>query len=138
MTRFRTVERSHYRTYWRRATELRAVMRHAVAEELFGAAASNAIHCLIATVDAVLVYRQGIRSAGEGHLEVAELLQRDRQLPDVGKAAAHLRKGLAKKNLVEYEDRDLTVPEAREIVDHAERLYVWAEEQLPRTAKESV
>lgn len=112
-------------------------MRFAADQGLLSAAGLNAIHCLISTTDAVLVYRQRIRSAGEGHFETVELLSKDRELPEIGKAAGHLRKGLAKKNLVAYEDRELTSAEARELVDHAERLYSWAASVLPAAASAS-
>lgn len=131
MTRVRTVERSRYRVYWGKATEFRQVMRFAADQGFLSAAGLNAVHCLISTTDAVLVYRQRIRSVGEGHLETVELLRKDSELPEIGKATGHLRKGLAKKNLVAYEDRELTPAEARELVDHAERLYSWAAAILP-------
>ncbi len=132
MARTRPVERSRYRVYWNRATELRQMMRAAAERELWSAVGLNAVHCLIASADAVLVYRQQVRSAAEGHLEVVELLGRERELPEITTAVNHLRKGLARKNLVAYEDRELTSREAREVVEHAERFYAWAREVLPR------
>lgn len=132
MPRVRQVERSRYHIYWGRATEFRDIMRIAGERAWWSAAALNAIHCLISAADAVLVFRQTIRSTGEGHLEVIDLLGRDRDLSGITRATGHLRKGLAKKNLVAYEDRELSVSEAKEIVDHAERFYTWASNALPR------
>lgn len=133
MPRVRQVERSRYSVYWGKATEFRDTMRLANERAWWNAAALNAIHCLISAADAVLVFRQTIRSSGEGHLEVVDLLARDRELPDIGRAAGHLRKGLAKKNLVAYEDRELLISEAKELVGHAERFYAWASNALPRS-----
>lgn len=132
MPRVRQVERSRYHIYWGRATEFRDIMRIATERAWWSAAALNAIHCLISAADAVLVFRQTIRSTAEGHLEVIDLLGRDRDLSGITRATGHLRKGLAKKNLVAYEDRELSVSEAKEIVDHAERFYTWASNALPR------
>lgn len=133
MVRTRSVERSRWHVYWKRATELRDAMHISKDRALWNAVALLSVHCLISAADSVLVYRQKIRSAGEQHQEVAELLGRDRELPDLNRALNHLRKGLAKKNLAAYEDRDLSTTEVGELADHADRFYDWASGLLPQS-----
>lgn len=131
MARTRSVERSRWHVYWKRATELRDAMRISKDRGLWNAVALLSVHCLISTADSVLVYRQKVRSAGERHQEVIDLLRRDRELPDLDRALNHLRKGLAKKNLAAYEDRELTTSEVGELADHADRFYDWVSPLLP-------
>lgn len=133
MVRTRSVERSRYRVYWKRALEFRDTMRMAIEREWWSAVGLNAIHCIISAADAVLVYRQRIRTAGQDHLDAAPLLAAERELPDIGRAVGHFRKALAKKNLVAYEDRDLSPRESKELAEHAERFCDWvASHVLPR------
>jgi hypothetical protein len=106
-------------------------MRVSKDRALWNAVALLSVHCLISTADTVLVYRQKIRSSGEHHQEVAILLGRDRELPDLDRALNHLRKGLAKQNLAAYEDRELSTSEVGELADRADRFYDWASKLLP-------
>ncbi len=50
---------------------------------------------------------------------------------DSNRAAAHLKRLIEKKNLVEYEQRRLIRSEAVELADHARRSLKWARTQLP-------
>lgn len=101
-------------------------MRGAAEQELWIAAGVNAIQCLIAAADAVLVYRRGIRSVAQDHMEAAALLGSEKGLPDIDRAVAHFRRALGKKNLAEYEDRELSAKEGHELVEHAQRFCDWA------------
>lgn len=130
MRRTRAVERSRYRLFWDRAEEFREAMRTAAERERWSAAALNAIHAIISAADAVLVYRRGVRSAGQDHLDAAELLAQE-SVPDAAKAVGHFRRALAKKNLAAYEDRELSPRESKELVEHAERFFEWASRVLP-------
>jgi HEPN domain-containing protein len=90
----------------------------------WNAAALSAVHASIAAADAVVIFEQGVRSAGPRHTDVLDLLAGPGQ--ERASALAHLRRVLSRKNVVEYESRLFTQKEAEEIVQHAERFLAWA------------
>ena len=56
----------------------------------------NAVHCVISSCDAVLVKSQGIRAAGDDHMQAVELLARS-PIAGVEKQAATVRRIIAKR-----------------------------------------
>ena len=72
----------------------------------------------------MLVFERGLRSAGQRHEDVLDLLAGPGA--DRSSALPHLRRILARKNVVEYESRLFSQREAEEIVQHAERFLAWA------------
>jgi len=120
----RREERAAHANYLAKAEEfLRAALDNA-ASRRWNAAALSAIHAGIAAADAVLVFERGLRSAGERHADVLDLLAG----PGAERSSAltHLRRILARKNVVEYESRLFSQREAEEVVQHAERFLAWA------------
>jgi HEPN domain-containing protein len=102
---------------------LRAALENATSRR-WNAAAMSAIHAGISAADAVLVFERGLRSAAQRHEDVLDLLAG----PGADRSAAmtHLRRILARKNVVEYESRLFSQREAEEAVQHAERFLAWA------------
>jgi hypothetical protein len=84
-----------------------------------------AIHAGISSVDAYLAGVYGLRSASREHAESARLLRELGGGP-VAERASALERLLARKTLVEYEDRLVTPREAREAFARAERMVAWA------------
>ena len=120
----RREERGTHANYLAKAEEfLRSALENA-ASRRWNAAALSAIHAGIAAADAVLVFERGLRSAGQRHEDVLDLLVG----PGADRTAAltHLRRVLARKNVVEYESRLFSQGEAAEVVQHAERFLAWA------------
>lgn len=124
-TNKRTVERSEYRIYLKKATEFYEIMFEAQRLEKWNALGLNAVHCAISSTDAILVFYAGIRSVSEDHLSVIDLLKTSVKLPDLSSKCETLRKILVKKSLIEYENRDFTQREALEISKLTERFYRW-------------
>ena len=120
----RREERAAHANYLAKAEEfLRSALDNATSRR-WNAAALSAIHAGIAAADAVLVFERGIRSAGERHEDVLDLLAGPGA--DRSSALTHLRRILARKNVVEYESRLFSEREAEEVVQHAERFLAWA------------
>lgn len=120
----RREERAAHVNYLAKAEEfLRSALDNATSRR-WNAAALSAIHAGIAAADAVLVFERGIRSAGERHADVLDLLAGAGA--ERSSALVHLRRILARKNVVEYESRLFSQREAEEIVQHAERFLAWA------------
>jgi len=120
----RREERGAHANYLAKAEEfLRSALENA-ASRRWNAAALSAIHAGIAAADAVLVFERGVRGAGRRHEDVLDLLAGPGA--DRSAALAHLRRILARKNVVEYESRLFSQREAEEVVQHAERFLAWA------------
>ncbi len=120
----RREERTVHANYLTKAEEFLRSALDNVASRRWNAAALSAIHAAIAAADAVLVFEQGIRSVSQHHEDVLDLLAGSGA--DRSSALAHLRRILARKNVVEYESRLFSQREAEEIVQHAERFLTWA------------
>lgn len=127
--KIKTVEKSDYRIYLKKATDFHDIMLKALDSFNWTAAGLNAVHCAISCCDALLVFHLGVRSAGEDHRQAADLLLR---LPQkLTEEVATLKRIVAKKNLIAYENRDFHRSEALETTKMAERFYSWAKSNLP-------
>jgi len=120
----RREERGAHANYLAKAEEFFRSALDKGAGQRWNAAALSAIHAGIAAADAVLVLERGIRSVSQRHEDVLDLLAGSGT--DRSSALAHLRRILARKNVVEYESRLFTQREAEEVVQHAERFLGWA------------
>jgi hypothetical protein len=94
------------------------------------AAGLNAVHCAISANDAVLVFTSGIRSASSKHDGSVILLETIVQVPGTKNAVSQLKRLVAKKNLIEYEERMFRDSEAKDAVKSASRFLAWAEKLL--------
>jgi len=119
----RAVEKDQYRDF-------ASMMDISLEEGKWNSAGLQAVHTVISASDAVIVYFGGVRSAELDHREVVGLLQEI-----IGEGAVsvgrHVTRVIAKKNLVEYEERLITQAEARDMVEHAKRFIEWAIGMLP-------
>ncbi len=129
-TKTKAVERSKYRTYLKKANEFYEIMLEAKKKKKWNAVGLNAVHCAISASDAMLVFYAGIRSRSDDHLAVVDLLSNSINLPEVKSKRETLRKILAKKSIIEYEDRDFTQKEALEILKLTERFYNWVTSRI--------
>ena len=124
------IQRSEYKTYLKKAGEFYDTMLQAEERKKGNAVGLNAVHCAISSADAMLVFYVGIRSISTDHRSVIDLLSSSVNLPEVKSKCGTLRKILAKKNVIEYENRDFTQKEALEILKLTERFYVWVVSRL--------
>jgi len=129
-TRTRSATATEARVYLRKAEQFCRTMREASEKKDWDAVALNAIHCAISANDALLGFRHGIRSAGGSHDDAALLLDQLEEGEDSRQNSVRLRRIIRKKNLVEYEGRSLTGPEAAKIAADAERFLQWAKSKM--------
>ena len=127
----KAVEKNRYKIYLKKAEEFFETALSAQGQNNWNATGLNAVHCAISSVDSLLVFYTGKRSADESHQAVGALL-RLVDLPDVHSKAETLRKILEKKNLVAYEDSDFNQNDALEIIKLTERFFNWVKSILPR------
>ncbi len=121
----KAMERGEYSTYLKKATEFYDIMLQAKEMGRWNAVGLNAVHCAISSSDAMLVFYADLRFISDDHLLVIDLLSNSVRLPEVKSKCETLRKILAKKSIIEYENRDFTQKEALEILKLTERFYTW-------------
>ncbi len=121
----RAVNQSEYVVYWNKAEEFYDTMQHAYKNRMWTSVGLNAVHCVISSCDALLVKSQGIHAAGDDHMQAAELLGRS-PIDGIEKQIATVRRIIAKKNVIAYENREFRETDASDIFKQAERFYNWA------------
>ncbi|MBL7197488.1 MAG: hypothetical protein ISS47_05275 [Candidatus Omnitrophica bacterium] len=127
----KTVEKSDYKIYINKAKDFYDTMLEAQNAGKWTAVGLNAVHCAISCCDAMLVFHLGIRSTGEDHTQVANLLTR-LPLEEVSSEIATFKRIIAKKNIIAYENREFRQTEAIDILRLTERFYSWVLSNLPR------
>lgn len=127
----RSVKASDAAAYLAKAEQFLDTMEQALQARQWDSAGLQAVHSVISASDALLAYYGGVRSVEPDHREVAGLLQ-DILGKEAAAAIRHVSRVIAKKNVVEYEQRRLTKKEAREMAEHASRFITWAGKMLPQ------
>ena len=122
--RTRQEERLAAFDYLKKAEESYEEMLSAVQAERYNAAATLAVQCAISSADAACVFEKGLRSISRDHYDVCDLIA---SLPlEEAKVKSHLlKKIIAKKNLVQYERRNIHGNESLEMVKTTTRFYQW-------------
>ncbi|MBI5043346.1 MAG: HEPN domain-containing protein [Nitrospirae bacterium] len=128
----RAVDKNQYQAFLTKAKDFASMMDISLEEGKWNSAGLQAVHTVISASDAVIVYYGGVRSAELDHREVVRLLQ---DIIGEGAAAAgrHVSRVIAKKNIVEYEERLIARTEAMDMVEHAKRFLEWVSGVLPKT-----
>jgi len=122
--KIRQEEKSAAKDYLKKAEDNYRVMFSALEDKNFNAAGTLALQCAISSSDAICVYEKGIRSISEDHFDVCDLVG-SITLPDAKEKSALLRRIINKKNLIQYERRNIYESEANEIVKATLRFYQW-------------
>ncbi|HHT9137770.1 MAG TPA: hypothetical protein ACFYEK_11085 [Candidatus Wunengus sp. YC60] len=128
----KAVDKNQYQAFITKAKDFAFMMDISLEEGKWNSAGLQAVHAVISASDAVIVYYGGVRSAEVDHREVVGLLQ-DIIGKDVSAAGRHVSMVIAKKNLVEYEERLISQAEARDMTEHAKRFLAWVIGILPKT-----
>jgi hypothetical protein len=111
--------------YLKKAEDNYTAMLSALKDSNFNAAGTLALQCAISSADAICVHEKGTRSISEDHFDVCDLVA-SIPLVDASEKARLLRRVIGKKNLVQYERRNIHQSEAEDIVKAASRFYQWA------------
>ena len=117
-------DRSAAGDFLKKAEDNHAQMLVAVEAENFNAAGTLAIQCAISSADAICVCEKGIRSISGDHFDVCYLVT-SVSLPDAKEKASLLKRIISKKNLIQYERRNIYRQEAEEIVNASSKFYQW-------------
>ena len=129
--KIRKEERHAAEDYLKKAADNYRQMMLAIEGNNYNAAATLAIQCGISAADAICVFEKGIRSISAEHLDVCELVE-SLAIPEAVDKAKTLRKIIAKKNMVQYERRNVFQIEAEEMTKLTGRFYHWVNSILPK------
>ncbi|HEY6239028.1 MAG TPA: HEPN domain-containing protein [Thermoplasmata archaeon] len=123
------VPRARSGVYLRRAEELLKAADWGLEQRLANVGAVNAVQAGISATDAFLVHHLGQRSTGADHHEAMGLLAMVTGA-GVREIGQHLQRILDRKSEVEYQDREVTLNDAKELTKHARRLLVRVQSEL--------
>ena len=107
----KSVSESDYTVYLKKAKEFYQTMYQAEKSENWNAVGLNGVHCVISLIDTLLVRHVGIRSAADDHMAVVDLLtsRAAEKIKELAQKSQTARRVIAKKNLVEYDNRDFNI-----------------------------
>jgi HEPN domain-containing protein len=112
--------------YLNKALEFLAESNRCLSDQKWNCAGLLAIHTAISAVDSILGYVAGCRSSSSDHGDTVELVRQQlKHIEESSKQANRLSRILGKKNLVEYEAREVSQKEAAYLVEQAERFVDW-------------
>jgi HEPN domain-containing protein len=127
------VRRGEARLYLEKAVQLIEQARSGLDAERNDAALLDAIHAAIGATDAATIALAGLRSTDPDHQRAGDLLEEVAAAdPEGRQQARQLRLLLARKNAVEYESRRASARDARDGVERADRIVVWAKDVLAK------
>jgi len=128
----KTISQSDYIVYLKKAKEFYQTMYQAEKAENWNAVGLNGVHCVISLIDAILVKHGGIRSTANDHMIVVDLLTSTmaNKIRDITQKSQTARRIIAKKNLIEYENRDFNKSEALDMIKQVQRFYDWVIKQV--------
>ena len=118
-------EKTAARDYLKKAEDNHSAMLSEQKRGNFNAVGTLALQCAISSADAICVFEKGIRSISQDHFDVCDIVKAI-TLPDAGEKANILRRIISKKNLIQYERRNIYQREADEISKASSRFFQWA------------
>ncbi len=126
------ISESDYTIYFKKAKEFYQTMYQAEKSENWNAVGLNGVHCVISLIDTLLVRHVGIRSTADDHMAVVDLLTSRlvKKIKEIAQKSQAARRIIAKKNLVEYENRDFTRNDALDMIKQVQRFYDWVIKQV--------
>lgn len=123
---------SDFLIYLNKAKEFYRTMYKAEKAKDWNAVGLNGVHCVISLIDALLGKHAGIRSSEEEHMKVIDLLNSSLsdKFKDMLQKSQTAKRVIAKKNLIEYENRNFFQSEALEMIKQVQRFYEWTISKL--------
>jgi len=129
VSRTEFVPKGRYRVYLHRAEDFQSAMESALQSENWNSVGLLAVHSTISACNALCVAVLGQRSTAQDHSEVRNLIS-SMNLPSSATTLKQISDVLSVKNRVEYESREFTESEAREVRKKANRILSWARDRL--------
>lgn len=122
--KIRHEDKSGAKDYLKKAEDNYTQMLAAFNARNYNAAGTLALQCAISSADAICVHEKGIHSISDDHLDVCDLVS-PLSVPDAKEKANILRRVIRKKNMIQYEKRNIYQSETEEVVKATSRFYQW-------------
>ena len=129
--RTKSVEKHFYLNYLKKAEEFLQQTEKAIEDGRWNVAVSLAIHSGICAADALCVFNLGVRSSGEGHEEVIQLINK-LDIKDLSIKARQLLNLLDFKNSAEYTESLMSKKNALSARQNAERFLSFVKNNLEK------
>ena len=110
--------------FLKKAQDSHEAMLLAFKNENHNAVGTLAIQCAISSADAICVHEKGMRSISQDHGDICALVK-STLLPKANEKSNALKRILAKKNLIQYERRNVYESEASDLIKSATRIFEW-------------
>ena len=127
----RAVDKHFYLNYLKKAEEFLQEAERAIENERWNASVSLSIHSGICASDALCIFNLGVRSAGEGHNEVVQLINKI-NIKDINVKIRQLLNLIDIKNSAEYSESLMSEKDALTAKQNAERFLLWVKDNLKR------
>lgn len=124
-------EKSTATDYLKKAQDSYETMLVALHNKNYNAVGTLAIQCVISAADAICVHEKGVRSISQDHGDICTLVK-STLLPGANEKSSALKRILAKKNLIQYESRNVYESEALDLIKSATRIFEWASLHLKK------
>lgn len=86
---------------------------------------------MISAADAICVHEKGVRSISQDHGDICDIVK-STLLPRASEKSTALKRILAKKNLIQYESRNVYESEALDLIKSATRIFEWVSFHLKK------
>src|SRR5437879_6226491 len=127
MSKRQSVLRSKYHDYIKVADNFRSGAETAKAFDYWNAAGVLIIHAAIAYTDALTIKIGGVKSQGDDHMAVVDLVREVVELDNSGETALnHLWRMIQEKNAVSYQGEIYTCQDVEKLWKQLERYKAWA------------
>lgn len=127
------MDKSAAKDYFKKAKDNYETMLLAFKNKNYNAVGTLAIQCAISSADAICVHEKNLRSISEDHGDICDLVK-SIPLPSAKEKSFSIKRILAKKNLIQYEQRNVYESEARDLVKAATRIFEWVSSYLYKSS----
>jgi len=129
MLKTREIPQADYRLYEQKAHQAYEAMGVLYNAELWTPLGREAVFTCINMADALLARHKQLRNMSKDHMSILKIMA---LLPmkDALNQINRLRKVIAIKNLVDYENKNFSKKQAEDVMKNAERFYNWGKEYL--------
>ena len=128
--RTRAIDKHFYLNYLKKAEEFLQEAEKAIENKRWNASVSLSIHSGICAADALCIFNLGVRSAGESHNEVVQLINKI-NIGNINKIRQLLNL-IDIKNSAEYSESLMSEKDALTAKQNAERFLLWVKDNLKR------
>jgi len=129
MLKTREIPQADYRLYEQKADQAYEAMGVLYNSELWTPLGREAVFTCINMTDALLARHKQLRNMSKDHMSILKIMA---LLPmkDALNQINRLRKVIAIKNLVDYENKNFSKKQEEDVMKNAERFYNWGKEYL--------